>query len=160
MGSSLNRNPWIYFGVFTFFVAATWFVPRHIAVTVTPSLRCRVFYLESGTVRELRRGNYVMFALDHPVTREFKIRKAIKEVVCVGGDRLFVSGKDYYCNGDRLGRAKGMSLRGARVDNFKYNGVVPAGSLFVMGHSKDSFDSRYFGFIRVGDVENIAHPIF
>jgi type IV secretory pathway protease TraF len=28
-----------------------------------------------------------------------------------------------------------------------------------MGHNKDSFDSRYFGFIRVGDVEKIAQPL-
>jgi signal peptidase I len=97
---------------------------------------------------------------DHPMTKELKLKNAIKEVVCVGGDRLTVRGKDYYCNEVHLDRAKDMSQRGERVDNFKYSGIVPAGSFFVMGHTIDSFDSRYFGFIRTGDLKKIAHPLF
>ncbi len=160
MGNSSNRKLWGYFIVFTLFAAALWFMPYHIAVSVTPSLRYTVFFLEDGRGMEIRKGDYVMFSLDHPLIRGLKFRSAIKEVVCDGGDRLLVQGKDYYCNGVNLGRAKDVSIKGERTDNFKYEGSVPAGSLFVMGHTKDSFDSRYFGFINTSDVDKIARPLF
>jgi conjugative transfer signal peptidase TraF len=160
MGNSLNHKIWTYFAVFALCTAAAWFLPRHVAVTVTPSLRYKVFFLRDRTGMKIRKGDYVMFSLDHPVVKELKFGNAIKEVVCAGGDRLTVNGKDYYCNEARLGRAKDMSIRGERVDNFKYDGIVPAKFLFVMGHTIDSFDSRYLGFISVGDVDKIARPLF
>jgi conjugative transfer signal peptidase TraF len=135
-------------------------VSRHVAVAVTPSLRYTVFYLTRATGHEIHKGDYVLFQLDHPMTKELKFNKAVKEVVCEGGDMLAVRGGDFFCNGVLLGRAKDRSLKGEKADQFRYSGIVPAQSLFVMGHSIDSFDSRYFGFIGIKDVENRAQPLF
>jgi conjugative transfer signal peptidase TraF len=163
MRNSLNHRLSIYYLVLVLVVAFVLFAHRKIAVNFTPSLRYTVFYLKNRQGGEIRRGDYVLFTVDHPLIRdvinEVKIETLIKESVCIGGDVLTVSHKDYYCNGGYLGTAKDYSFKGERVDNFKYNGLVPLGSLFVMGHNKDSFDSRYFGFIRVGDVEKIARPL-
>jgi signal peptidase I/conjugal transfer pilin signal peptidase TrbI len=110
--------------------------------------------------KDIRKGEYVLFNLDHPVTRDLSFKKTIKQVVCAPGDQLSVNDKDYYCNGLFIGRAKDVSLRNEMVTNFVYSGEVPAKSLFVMGHNKDSYDSRYFGFISSSDVEKMAYPLF
>ena len=130
-----------------------------IAVTITPSLSHTVFYLESVTQGRIQRGDYVLFPLAHPVTQDLGFTRTIKEVACVGGQSLVVSGKDYYCDGMFLGTAKAYSLKGAKVKSFSFSGVIPKGFLFVIGHHKDSFDSRYFGLIREQDVEKIARPL-
>jgi len=46
------------------------------------------------------------------------------------------------------------------VEAFSFSGKVPDGALFVVGDSPDSYDSRYFGFLRKEDVIKIAHPVF
>jgi type IV secretory pathway protease TraF len=159
MRNSLNHKLSIYFFALVLAAAGAWFVHRNIAVALTPSLRYTVFYLGDRHGEGIRPGDYVVFNLDHPVIAHLKIKKAIKEAVCVSGQVLTASDKDYYCNGRYLGMAKEFSHQGEKMENFIYDGVVPSGSLFVMGHHKDSFDSRYFGFIKVDDVEKIARPL-
>ena len=164
MQNSLNRRLLIFCVVLAVCGALSYLVHRKIAVSFSPSLRYTLFYLENRQGDKIRRDEYVLFTVDYPLVHDvmnaLNIKTATKQVACAEGDLLVVSRKDYYCNGVYLGRAKDRSFKGELVDNFKYDGVVPAGRLFVMGHTIDSLDSRYFGFIKVGDVERIAHPLF
>jgi len=160
MGNTLNHKLAVYLVALSIVSVLLLLVHQRIAVTVTPSLRYRVFYLKDCSEKEIRKGEYVLFNLDHPVTRDLSFKKTIKQVVCAPGDQLSVNDRDYYCNGIFIGRAKDVSLRNEEVTNFVYSGEVPARSLFVMGHNKDSYDSRYFGFISSGDVEKMAYPLF
>ena len=43
---------------------------------------------------------------------------------------------------------------------FRFDGVIPEGKLFVVGHHPRSWDSRYFGFVDVEEVLNRAYPLF
>lgn len=136
-----------------------WFVHQHVAVALTGSLRYTLFYISDRANTPMRNGDYVVFTLDNPIVADLKVKRVIKEASCVAGQQLKEDHKEYFCNGYFLGKAKGTSLKGEKVENFKFNGIVPKGFLFVMGHSKDSFDSRYFGFISVDKVEKIAWPL-
>jgi signal peptidase I/conjugal transfer pilin signal peptidase TrbI len=160
MGNTLNHKLAVYLTALGVVTVSLLLVHQRFAVTVTPSLKYKVFYLKERSGSEIRRGEYVLFNLDNPVTREFRFKKTIKQIACASGDRLSVNDRDYYCNGLFIGRAKDLSLRNEKVTNFVYSGEVPSGSLFVMGHSKDSYDSRYFGFIGSSDVVKIAYPLF
>ena len=71
----------------------------------------------------------------------------IKKVACISGDNLTVIGKKYYCNNKLISVAKDMDKKGNKVDNFKFNGIISEGKLFVIGTNRDSYDSKYFGFI-------------
>ena len=87
--------------------------------------------------------------------------KTTKKVGCVSGDSLSVKWKKhYYCNGTYLGYAKDKSIKGNPVENFIHNGIIPEGMLFVIGDHPDSYDSKYFGFLRKENVKAIAYPIF
>lgn len=150
------------FAFFFVLVLGGTIIPSRFSVTLTPSLRHRVFYLDqSPDTRGIKRGDYVMFVLTDRHVNNGKPSNTIKEVGCGEGELLMVQGKDYYCSVDEyLGRAKDYSLKGERVDNFVYNGIVPGGKLFVVGHHKDSYDSRYFGFINKQDIKAKAYPVF
>jgi conjugal transfer pilin signal peptidase TrbI len=132
-----------------------------IAITLTPSLRYTFFYLDEFATDKVKDGSYVLFKMDNEITRKYKINRVIKEVACTSGDTLMVMENNYFCNGAFLGRALHFSLSsGSSVTHFIFNGTVPSDSIFVMGHNDDSYDSRYFGFIKIDSVKKMAHPIF
>ena len=140
-------------------------LPAHISVTLTPSLNHRVFFLIFNPDRNsIKKGDYIMFDMSKETVRQFTDKsdtdKTLKIVGCVSESILKVVGKDYYCDGEYLVKAKDVSLAGQPVNNYVFNGTIPRGSLFVIGQHKDSFDSRYFGFVDSRNVVAKAFPIF
>ena len=57
------------------------------------------------------------------------------------GDRLRVDAVgDAYCNDDYLGRALAEDSEDNALPLFRFDGVVPEGKLFVVGHHPRSWD--------------------
>src|ERR1700690_401853 len=105
-----------------------------------------------------------MFDMSEEIVRKFTDKqdtdKTLKIVGCMGGSFLTVVNKDYYFDNEYLGKAKDVSLAGKPMENYVFNGTIPINSLFVIGQHKDSFDSRYFGFVDSRNVVAKAFPIF
>jgi len=135
-------------------------LPGRIAVAISPSLNHRIFVItKSFTPDEIRKGDYVVFTVRSHYIKNGKAARLLKKVSCVAGQMLETKAREYYCDGEYLGMAKQYSLKGEPVDSFVYSGTVPEGKLFVTGNHRDSFDSRYLGFIERRNVEGIAHPL-
>lgn len=136
-------------------------IPERITVTISPSLRNRIYILDRAPSKEqMGNGAFVLFELHSKYLEGAKTNKVLKQVACSGGDILSVREKYYYCNETYLGQAKDYSLKGETLQSFQFEGRVPEDNLFVFSNHIDSFDSRYFGFVREKDVIAIAHPIF
>ena len=160
-----------YFLLIFFLVMAGAAIPEHFAVSTTASLKNRIFYLSHKDAVNVKTGDYIIFSilkskaeseLPAPLVKMLKAaedKTELKRVGCSAGEFLNNIGNDYYCNKTYLGTAKNNALNGTVLDKYKFSGIVPQGSLFVVGDSKDSFDSRYFGFITVKNVEAVAYPI-
>ena len=137
-------------------------IPEHISVTMTPSLKYRVFFLRYG-INVFHQGEYALFSISEiplPASHTRKEKVAIKRVGCREGQVLQAKGLDFYCNGTFLGKAKTHDKQGTPSPPFSYDGPVPPDRYFVVGDSIDSYDSRYFGFIRKEDIHARAYPIF
>ncbi len=159
MQRSLSRKKlFIYIGVAALIFAGA-VIPGHISVTLSSSLTYRVFYLDRGPLKA-KKGDYVFFTKSHRLLHDGKLFNVIKKVACVEGDIFQNRGRDYYCNGEYLGSAKEKSLKGEKLDNFLYDGIVPKGDLVVWGEHKDSLDTRYFGFLSRKQVKAIAIPVW
>jgi signal peptidase I len=101
-----------------------------------------------------------------------KGERLVKRVGCKEGDELLIKGKEYYCvrkDGKEavfLGVAKERSMSGVKVDQFNPCGdnycrvKIPSGHVFVIGDHKDSYDSRYFGWVPYERIIAVAKPIF
>lgn len=141
-------------------LAGSW-IPQRFTVTITPSLRHRIYLLDRAPSKEQMVHNaYVLFELNSKYLEGAKTQKALKQVACAEGDTLTVKEGYYYCNDTYLGQAKEDSLKGEKLSHFEFEGEIPKDRLFVFGTHVDSFDSRYFGFVRKEDVIAIAHPVF
>ncbi len=147
-------------------------LPSRFAITVTPSLDKRVYFITYRSDGEIpKSGDYVMIdAVGLASTGALPAEVAelifsgsqgtiVKRVGCAPGEYLYNSENNYYCNNKFIGSAKDFSLNGTATVKFHYNGEVPAGSLFVVGDHKDSYDSRYHGFVKVKHVIAILHSI-
>ncbi len=106
------------------------------------------------------KGKFVMFALPkNTYIPNPKTDETTKQVVCAAGDELSRKGDAFYCNGRFIGMGKHYSLKGIPVKLFEFQGTIPEGQLFVMGDNRDSYDSRYFGFISLSDVKGVVYPL-
>ncbi len=79
-----------------------------------------------------------------------------KIVVCDSGDTLNTKGREFYCNGVLLGKARIYDNKGNKVPQFQYNGVISQDSCFVMGDNPMSFDSRYWGLLKKDRIKGVS----
>ena len=134
-------------------------LPSHFSVTLSPSLLYRVFYLDKR-VDLAEKGSYVLFKKNHAFINNGQEFNVIKKIVCAEGDTFKNEGRDYYCNGRYLGTAKKHSLKGELLEHFLYNGIISENHYAVWSSHTDSFDSRYFGFIKKDEIKALAIPFW
>ena len=116
-----------------------------------------VFHLEP-----VHRGDVVVFVFPPDPTKDF-----IKRVIGVAGDTIAVKNGVVWLNGSPMDdphahREVADSDRSAVSprDNFGPT-IVPPGKLFMMGDNRDrSYDSRFWGFVDLNDVEGRAMIIY
>ncbi len=109
-----------------------------------------------------RRGDVVVFTYPVDPSKDF-----IKRVIGVAGDVVEIRDKHVYINGqawedphayfvDGPALVRGSSTR----DNFGPV-TVPPGHVFVMGDNRDrSYDSRFWGFVSLQEIEGKAFFIY
>ena len=134
---------------------AVFVTERNILVTVSASVEHRWFWRTSELPA---RGDYATFMLQHPLAGERPVRLT-KRLACWSGDVLSINDREYFCNGKLLGVAKQTGLNGEALPQFVYQGQIPDGKAFALGAHKDSFDSRYWGFVDVEHSERVS-PLF
>ena len=146
-------------------------IPSRFAVTLSPSVNHRIFFIAKYSAGDtVKIGDYVMVSFSSPLIENGKPQKVIKRVGCVAGEVLLNNDGEFSCyllgddekpscDGTFLGKAKEFSLKGEKLPVFSYAGVVPEGKMFLIGSHKDSYDSRYFGFVNVKDILYVAYPV-
>lgn len=111
-----------------------------LAINPSPSLTKTLFLVVKHKMPE--KGEYVYFRF--PGTRFFKEGEILMKILAgVPGDRVDTRGRDIYLNGKIAATAKEKSMKGDVLYPFEYHGVIPDGKIFVLGETKDSYDSRY-----------------
>lgn len=113
-------------------------------------------------VETVHRGDVVVFVFPPDPSRDF-----IKRVIGVAGDTIKVRGGVVFLNGHRMPDphahfeiASGDRSAFSPRDNFGPI-TVPKGKLLMMGDNRDrSYDSRFWGFVDVNEVEGRAIVIY
>jgi len=147
-------------------------IPNYFAVTTTPSLSKRIYFIiKSKQIEKLKTGDYVMFSLlksklERPLPSKLVTMikdegedSQIKRIGCTAGEELKNIGNEFYCKNKLIAKAKEYSLGGERLKKFEFSGKIPEGDMFLVGDHVDSYDSRYFGFIKVKDIIAMVYPL-
>ena len=109
-------------------------------------------------LRHPERGDVLVFRFPEDRSKDF-----IKRVIGLPGDRVEVREKQVFVNSQPYRHPREvhkeqqvLPREAAPRDNFGPV-TVPAGSYFMMGDNRDrSYDSRFWGFIREGDIRGKA----
>lgn len=140
---------------------AGYLIPAKIVFAKTPSLDYRFFFRQTvESVDDLRKGDYVRFDIYTRIVPDCFPCEVTKKIACDEGDTLTIEDGIYYCGNQYLGKAKTKSKKGVKVESFNYEGPVPKHRFFAWGRHKDSYDSRYYGFVEKSRVKEMLVPIF
>jgi conjugal transfer pilin signal peptidase TrbI len=104
------------------------------------------YLVDTAPTRTLSRGMLVQFVAPAKATLFTGAYEVVKLVAAVAGDRW--RGRLYLLQ--RLG------LRSGAMDG---SGVVPEGSVMVLGTTPSSYDSRYWGPLPVANITGVAHVV-
>ena len=133
-----------------FFISliAFWIQPRYrLAVQTDYSVNFLLGVTDRGNSSPAK-GEYFAFQFLAVPDEPRYGRDFVKRLGCVEGEHLENRGREYYCDGEYLGTAKEFSKTGKTLRIFEYNGIIPKDSYFAVGETKDSYDSKFWGFVR------------
>jgi signal peptidase I/conjugal transfer pilin signal peptidase TrbI len=160
---------WKIVAIFLLLATPGFILPSKLVISFGDSVKYKLFWKISQD--ELSYDSYVV--LKTPEEDPFaKGANIMKGVGCLAGDELLIKGKDYYCIRKEkkepifLGTAKEKSKTGIKVNQFNpcesdpCKIEVPKGYIFVIGDHKDSYDSRYFGWVPYEKIVVVAKPLF
>lgn len=109
------------------------------------------------------RGSYVEFRSDERMAPHFKVgSKFIKQIRGIPGDTVIVRDGTVTINGQQAGSLHPRLLKKLGKSRSDFDRVVhiQPGTLWVMGTSEDSFDSRYWGLLNESQIIGGVHPLF
>ncbi|WP_262695997.1 S26 family signal peptidase [Kordiimonas aquimaris] len=136
-------------------LALLWFdvvgeVAGRYAFNMTASVDGKIFKMRPDLAVEKQAT--VMFKRDDPLLPA-GVNHMTKHVLCFSGDILKRDGLDFYCNGEKITRAKRATKTGDPLRVFDWSeGQVPEGVFFAGTRHPDGYDSRYYGFVPLGSA--------
>lgn len=158
---------------------ATVYVASRYAIVFDPQaqpcLPGKRVYLLDRQAREIRRGDIAVFAVRslagwveqaHPAARALAPwyrdgRRIVKRVAGVPGDKVRVTLQEVRINGVMVGEGLDLAATlGRPAHSFIRNETVPSERYWVMGQTRDSFDSRYWGYAARDQLIGKAYPLF
>jgi len=140
-------------------------------LSLSNSVNFKLGYIDkTRTITEdvLKNGVYVYFVYDplksdtRPYIKEAVGKFFIKKISCLPGQTLVYNKetREFFCDGRFIAKAKERFLNGEKAVAFDFKGTIPEGKYFVLGDHKDSFDSRYWGFVDIKEIIGIVKPMF
>ena len=134
-------------------ILAVYWLANGLVIVMSPSIAPTVLWkIEGKPVKD----EYVSFEFQHELINKSPFLMT-KRIGCYEGEALQrKAGFNFYCQGRYLGFAKSDSVDGRQMPLFSWEGgTVPAGKVFVVGSHADSFDSRYWGFVALDELQRL-----
>lgn len=129
---------------------------HNIVWNLTDSVYFNFAYYQDAPIKK---GDYVEFGFSHPLIRNGDPVRLTKRIACMPGDMLTTVGQNLFCNDTFVGEAFRSTKKGNPLVVYTLNDRIPDGMVFVSGDAEHSFDSRYWGLLKMSDVRRVV-PIW
>jgi len=165
-----QREPWGRFALkagalLAALYAAGAYVTDRYRIGIDPQIsRClpdtRVVLIDRWD-RSVERGQLVAFAASGLAPYFKNGTTMVKVIDGVSGDRIAVNEAAVTVNGARVGEGLALARTlGRPAGDFVRDLVVSPGSIWVMGRTIDSYDSRYWGELPAAQIIGRAYRLF
>lgn len=128
-----------------------------IALNITKSLPDYFYIIDNQTIiDDLKTNQIISFKFDVENDRYYeKESNFIKIIKCKEGDFLQNENGVFKCNNKIIGVALPSDSQGMAIESFDFNNKIPKDNYFVMGTAMNSYDSRYWGFVRKEKITGV-----
>lgn len=120
------------------------------------------FYMIDEKDKSVKVGNIIAFHMPKSVRFIRKNEKVIKIVAGVGGDRLRVTMDGVY-NGNKFYKASARRIAvkyNIPAETIERELTIPEGEVFLIGQTDHSWDSRFWGPVKLNSVIGKTYAIF
>ena len=134
-----------------------------LALDVQKYYSCLPFdaYLVDTRARgPFERGALVQFVAPPAAERFTGEFEVVKLIAAVSGDRWRIVADELYVNDALWGRLPLLSRLGLAPGALDGAGIVPEDTVFVLGTTPTSYDSRYWGPLPLENVRGSAHVVW
>lgn len=116
-----------------------------------PSVNMTLGLLKPGIPDEIIVGGYVLMVWKgvdpNGISKLREGTTIVKKVGCLPGQHLKVTMQQADCDGKKVGHIRHETMDGRPITPALYDGIIPAGKVFLLGEHYFSYDSRYFGLV-------------
>lgn len=129
-----------------------------IALNITKSLPDYFYIVDNQVATDgLKNNQTISFKFDIENDRYYeKESNFIKVIKCKEGDFLQNENSVFKCNNKIIGVALPSDSQGMAIESFDFNKNIPKDSYFVMGTAMNSYDSRYWGFVKKEKITGVV----
>ncbi len=130
-----------------------------VAQKVTYCLPWRLFFITKHFSPDemIGRGDIVTFTGDHRMPEAFRKHNIVKMVLGVPGDEIRIADRKVFVNGEYFDRL--WLLEGENIEIPEKTILLGENEYFLVGTTRESFDSRYFGPVRRDSFIGRAIPL-
>ena len=123
------------------FVCLVWMFSKYFSLVLnaSSSLPERWFLLFLLDL-SMNKGQYIAVKM---IAGPHQGEDALKIVKGVAGDVVTEKNREFFINGESVGRAKEYSSSDVKLEMNAFRGKIPTGKIWVYAPHRDSFDSRY-----------------
>jgi conjugative transfer signal peptidase TraF len=140
-----------------------------LRVNFTPSMPQGIYLIKGG---DIQRGDYAgyclpaaMLAIGHRYLKSGSCPSGLQPLLKIAaglpGDQIEFTDNGIYINGIYIKNSSGKDTdhSGRELKRITGQWIVPEGYAVILAPHPDSFDSRYFGLVRLADMEKVI-PVF
>lgn len=153
----LKKTPWFALPIIAFCIGLVAYTLSNIQIVMTDSIEATIVWPSDRTPKL---GDFVTFKLTNKVipTPDHTVQ-VTKILSCNERQELQKNEGKWTCDGRFIGNSRDKAINGDQLEQFSFNGYVPKGKAFLTGTHKNSFDSRYWGFVDINSLTTVDKVI-
>jgi type IV secretory pathway protease TraF len=149
----LNKTPWFALPCIALCIGVVAYPLLKVQIVMTESIEATIVW-PSDRVPVL--GDFVTFKLKNKVIPTPDNTVQVTKILSCTPDQVLSKDEGIWtCDGQFIGHSREFAMNGDKLEQFSFNGKVPIGKAFLTGTHKNSFDSRYWGFVDINELTTV-----
>jgi len=149
----LKKTPWFAYPSIILCIGVVAYTLMNVQIVMTDSIEATITWPSDRTPVL---GDFVTFKLTNKVIPTPDNTVQVTKILSCNQNQYLLKKEDNWtCDGQFIGKSRKIAINGDTLEIFTFDGLIPKGKAFVTGTHKNSFDSRYWGFVDITSLTTV-----